>query len=49
VTESRQYKPASLTTQQIREIRDRLREGLITPEEARRAGFPPADPIEENR
>jgi hypothetical protein len=33
----------------LREIRRRLVNGEITPEEAAEQGFPPADPIEERR
>jgi hypothetical protein len=49
MSESRQYESGALTTEQVREIRRRLLDGRITPEEARRMGFPPAEPIKESR
>ena len=38
-----------LTRQQIRAIRKQLATGEITPEEAAEQGFPPADPVKEQR
>lgn len=40
---------APFTAVQLRELRRKLADGQITPDEARAMGFPPADPIKEKR